>query len=112
MASLPPSCAHGGRIAPSRVLPAAYGYWSAVMRRPSACAAAMARTTASAFPQLRRPASFRCEMWTAHPESRATRTISATASSMRSLSLRMWTTRGRWPAASTCPSAISSSVSA
>ncbi len=33
--SAPPACAHGGRIAPSSVLPAMYGYWSAVRRSPS-----------------------------------------------------------------------------
>ena len=51
-------------------------------------------------------------MWTPHPDSRATRTISSTASRMRSLSLRMWTTSGRCASASTRPKATSSAVSA
>ena len=110
VASVPPSCAHGGRIAPSSVEPATYGYWSAVIASPSRRASSTSAISSPARDQLSRPAILKCEIWTAQPDSRATVSISSTASTMRSLSLRMCTTSARPVSASTRPSAISSAV--
>ena len=93
------------------VLPAMYGYWSAVTFTPRAVAASARSITWRSLGQLFFPAILKWEMWMCAPERAPTSNISSIASSSRSLSDRMCTTMGDRFTAATSPSATSSRAS-
>ena len=76
-------------IAASRVLPAVYGYWSAVTSSPRSRACSIRRSESLTLPQLASPLALWCEICTGQPAASPMRIASAMASSSVSPSPRM-----------------------